>query len=724
MHWKERTYCGELSKTPIGREVSLQGWVDALRDHGSLLFIHLRDISGIVQVVFDPKVNRDCYERARALKEEYVVEVRGEVALRGKGKENPHLTTGDIEVFAKELRVFSRSRALPFQISEKAMVFGESLSSSPDSVDEELRLRYRYLDLRRPSVQEIFIRRYRIIKRIRDYLDQKGFLEIETPLLTKSTPEGARDYLVPSRVHKGKFYALPQSPQLFKQILMMSGMDRYFQIAKCFRDEDLRPNRQPEFTQLDLEASFIDEEFIYELVEELVSRSFELGDITLPRPFPRMTYHEAVDRYGTDCPDLRFDMAFEDVTEFLRDTDYRVFRKVIRAGGRVKGFCIKGKAKLLSKNLLQNEYAMKIVPSMGAKGMTWMKLVGGNLESNIVQFFSQKELDKLKQGFGARDGDVILMIADLSPDVVNRALCNLRLHMGSRFGLVSDSAYAPLWVTDFPLFEEKEGALTSQHHPFTMPDRSDFDPDDRGDLLSLRSRAYDLVMNGEELGGGSIRIHDMDVQRKIFQALGLSRDEVEAKFGFFLRALEYGAPPHGGLALGLDRVISMILGVRSIREVIAFPKNRSAICPLTQAPSPAEDTQLAELGIRLGGAPTGLEGRRRAPWELEGPEPDLSRPERISRGEVMHVAKLARLRLSEKEIEYYQRDLNGILEYVEQLDGLDTEEVQPMSHVLQKQNVWREDSPRKAPAHQPNSILSNAPDREGNYYKVPKILEG
>ncbi|MBW1999715.1 MAG: aspartate--tRNA ligase [Deltaproteobacteria bacterium] len=724
MNWKQRTYCGDLSQLHVGRKVWLLGWVDALRDHGSLLFIHLRDISGIVQVVFDPGVSKDCYERARGLKEEYVVKIRGSVAKREKGKENPHLSTGDIEVFAEELDVLSGSKSLPFQISEKAMVFGESLTSSPDAVDEELRLKYRYLDLRRPSVQEIFKKRHEILRSIRDYLDQRRFLEIETPILTKSTPEGARDYLVPSRVHKGKFYALPQSPQLFKQILMMSGMDRYYQIARCFRDEDLRPNRQPEFTQLDLEASFIDEEFIYELVEELISRIFQVGDITLPRPFPRMTYKDVIERYGTDSPDLRFDMAFEDVTDLLQDTDYRVFRKIIKAGGKVKGFCIRGKAGLLSKNLLQNEYAMRIVPSMGAKGMTWMKLVGGKLESNIVQFFSQEELERLKGRFKATDGDVIVMIADVSPGLVGRVLCSLRLHMAERFNLIPEDSYAPVWITDFPLFEEKDGLLTSQHHPFTMPDRRDFNPDDRGELLSLKSRAYDLVINGEELGGGSIRIHQMDIQKRIFQALGLSREEVESKFGFFLRALEYGAPPHGGLALGLDRVISMILKTSSIREVIPFPKNRSAVCPLTQAPSTVDETHLAELGINLGLPQATGEARTLPGRGLERTAPDRGHLEKISRSEVMHVARLARLKLSDTEVRQFQRDLNNILEYVEQLEGLDAREVEPMSHVLGVTNVWREDRARKSPSKQSRSILSNAPDREGDYYKVPKILEG
>ncbi|HEX9910920.1 MAG TPA: aspartate--tRNA ligase, partial [Desulfatiglandales bacterium] len=599
MEWKQRIYCGDLTPSDEGRMVLLMGWVDAFRDHGSLLFIHLRDVRGIVQVVFNPGISKESYDKAAGLKEEYVIKVRGKVALRHKGTENPNISTGGIEVFADDMEVLSLSRTLPFKISEKAIAFGEDIKANPEKVDEELRLQYRYLDLRRPSAQELFIKRYEINKGIREYLDQLHFMEIETPFLTKSTPEGARDYLVPSRVHKGKFYSLPQSPQLFKQLLMMSGMDRYFQIARCFRDEDLRPNRQPEFTQLDLEASFIDEEFIYEIVEELTARIFVLGGISLPRPFPRMTYDDAMERYGSDRPDLRFGMVFEEVTDILKETEYAVFKQVLEGGGCIKGFCVKGQAEALSKNVLQNEYALKIAPSLGARGMTWMKVADGRLDSNIVQFFSETEQDRLKDRFYADDGDVLIMIADPSRDLVNKVLSGLRLHLAERLKLIPEDRYDPLWVTDFPLFELKDGKLGSQHHPFTMPDRIDFDPANKQECLTLKSRAYDLVMNGEELGGGSIRIHRMDIQKKIFLALELTEEELEAKFGFFLRALEYGAPPHGGLALGLDRVIAMILKASSIREIIAFPKNRSAFCPLSEAPSFVESSQLKELGLAV-----------------------------------------------------------------------------------------------------------------------------
>ncbi len=722
MNWKERIYCGDVTLSDSGRDILLLGWVDAIRDHGNVLFIHLRDIRGIVQVVFASEKNKECYDIATSLREEFVVEIKGKVAKREKGTENPNIKTGNIEVNASDCKILSGSKMLPFRISEKAMVLGEDISGGPENVDEDLRLQYRYLDLRRPSMQHLFIKRYEILKCIRAFLDDNNFYEIETPFLTRSTPEGARDYLVPSRVHQGKFYALPQSPQLFKQLLMMSGMDRYFQIARCFRDEDLRPNRQPEFTQLDMEASFIDEEFIYDLIEELTAQIFAVGGIELPRPFPRMTYRAAIDKYGIDRPDLRFGMIFEDVTDLLTDTKYSIFKQIIKKKGAIKGFCVKDMAEALSKNVLQNEYAMKIVQSFGAKGMTWMKIVDGQLQSNIVQFFSEAEQKALIDRFKAEDGDVLMMIADTSIDQVNRILCDLRLHVANRYNLIPKDKYCPVWVTDFPLFELKDGAPSSQHHPFTMPDRTDFDPENIDELLSLNSRAYDLVMNGEELGGGSIRIHDMNIQRKIFKALGLSQAEAEAKFGFFLRALEYGAPPHAGLALGIDRVISMILNTSSIRDVIAFPKNRRAFCPLTRAPNLADKSQLDELGL-MGG----LKGVISALHEDDsyGKETDgkaALKKEKISTDEVKHVAKLARLSMSDEETEKYRNDLNSILDYVAALEDVDTGDTAPMSHVLDIKNVWRDDTPVER--ENPLELLNNAPEREEAYYRVPKILEG
>lgn len=597
MIYRDRLPCGELSISDEGRLVALAGWIDALRDHGEVLFIHLRDRSGIVQVVFSPaSAPQAICDKASALRSEFCVLISGQVVKRMPGTENPNICTGNVEVVASDLTILSKSSTLPFPISEKSMLAGASMKHE-EPVAEDLRLQYRYLDLRKPSMQDHLIKRHRIVKTVRDYLDEQDFIEIETPMLTKSTPEGARDYLVPSRHYPGNFYALPQSPQLFKQLLMVGGMERYFQIVRCFRDEDLRPNRQPEFTQLDLEASFIDEEFIYSLFEELSARMFEVGGITLPRPYPRMTWLDAMNATGSDRPDLRFGMTFRDCTDIFDNTKYGIFKQILDRGGCIKGINVKGQSGRLSKNILQNEYAKEIVPGFGAKGMTWMRVLDNGLESNIVQFFSERERNEILKIFEAEKGDVILMIADPSWHLVCSALGQLRLHIADRLGLIPGDVFYPLWVTDFPLFEATENGVTSSHHPFTMPDRIDFDPENREELLSLHSRAYDLVVNGEELGGGSIRINDSDLQNKIFKALGLSEADVEEKFGFFLRALEYGAPPHAGIALGVDRVVAMILGTSSIREVIAFPKNRSAFCPLTQAPSPVASAQLAELGL-------------------------------------------------------------------------------------------------------------------------------
>jgi len=720
MDWKNRVYSGDLGKTFIGNDVLLMGWVDAIRNHGHILFIHLRDIRGIVQVVFDPKYSQKSYETSTNLREEFVVEVAGKVQLRSRGTENPNLKTGDVEVMATRLTILSESIHLPFNISEKAMVFGGEVQSGPTHVDEELRLQFRYLDLRRPSIQDLFVKRYQITKVIRQYLDSQNFIELETPFLTRSTPEGARDYLVPSRVYKGNYYALPQSPQLFKQIFMISGMDRYFQIVRCFRDEDLRPNRQPEFTQLDLEASFIDEEFIYEIVEQLVVKMFALGNIKLTVPFPRMTYFEAMDQYGSDKPDLRFGMSFRNVTDIFKQTQYSVFRRIVDQKGQVKGFCIEGQSHTLSKNLLQNEYSARIAPSFGARGMSWMKVVENTLESNIVQFFSKTEQKKLLDRFKAKDGDVIILIAENSADKLNQILSKLRFDFAKRLGLIPEDSFCALWVTNFPLFELKNGQISSLHHPFTMPDRTDFDPTNLQDLLSLNSRAYDLVMNGEELGGGSIRIHQMEIQDKIFQALGLSKQDIKLKFGFFLKALEYGAPPHAGLALGLDRVIAMILQVPSIREVIAFPKNRSAFCPLTEAPSLVDMQQLRELGgDAISNFQTMIPGQGK---HLENGQ-DKGKPkpeEKITEDQVQHVAKLSRLRLSDEEIQSYKRELSSILDYVAMLEELDTEHISPLQNVLPSKNIWREDEPRNK--KKSKAILKNAPESEKNYFKVPKIL--
>ncbi|HUT65871.1 MAG TPA: aspartate--tRNA ligase, partial [Spirochaetota bacterium] len=573
-----------------------------------------------------------------------------------------------------------------------------------EPVSEEIRMQYRYLDLRRPSIQDNMVKRHRICKSIRDFLDTHGFVEIETPMLTKSTPEGARDYIVPSRIHKNRFYALPQSPQLFKQLLMISGFERYFQIVRCFRDEDLRPNRQPEFTQLDIEASFIDEEFIYALIESLVIKMFETGGVDLPRPFGRMTYSEAMDSVGSDRPDLRFGMYFKDVTDIFADTEYEIFKQILNRGGVIKGIKVENSSDRLSKNALQNEYAKQIVPGFGAKGMTWMRVVGDTLQSNITQFFSKEEQAATLERFSAKDGDVILMIADPSRKTVASALGQLRLHVAEKLGLIPDGIFSPVWVTGFPLFEESDEGISSNHHPFTAPDRKDFNPQDKEQLLSLRSRAYDLVINGEELGGGSMRINDSELQHRIFEALGLSEGDVEEKFGFFLKALQYGAPPHGGIALGVDRVVSMILGTSSIREVIAFPKNRNAYCPLTDAPSQIAGKQLDELGLL-----------------------ELSRTKAIPG---MHEEKqlmdslswLSRIGIKDEEKPLIESALDDAVRLGSVMKKHAGDE-EPVFSAVKIENRYRNgDTARVCDLAKSGDLLKNAPSVKGGFFKVANIL--
>lgn len=710
MSFHDRSWCGEIGIPLVGREVVLSGWVDALRDHGEVLFIHLRDRSGIVQVVFAPEAaTRSLCTRAASLRHEYCVRVAGRVLRRSPGTENPHISTGEVEVAASQMTVLSRSHTPPFVISEKSMLAGATLHRE-EAVAEDLRLQYRYLDLRRPSMQAHLLKRHAIARTIRAVLDEQGFVEIETPMLTRSTPEGARDYIVPSRHHPGNFYALPQSPQLFKQLLMIAGLERYYQIVRCFRDEDLRPNRQPEFTQLDLEASFIDEEFIYGLFEELAVRMFAVGGIELPRPFPRLSWTEAMNLAGSDRPDLRFGMTFTDATDLFAHTRYAIFKQILDRGGCVKGINVRGQSDRLSKNVLQNEYAKEIVPGFGARGMTWMRVTADGLESNIVQFFSPAEQEAIVKRFEARQGDVILMIADPAWRLVCSALGQLRLHLAARLNLIPGDLYYPLWVTDFPLFEVTDTGVTSCHHPFTMPDRIDFDPGDRDGLLALNSRAYDLVVNGEELGGGSIRINDRDLQEKIFRALGLAQQETAEKFGFFLRALEYGAPPHGGMALGLDRAAAMILSAPSIREVIAFPKNRSAFCPLTQAPAPVTRDQLDELGL--------LDRAAAPPLPVSSRQQDL----------VEALSWVARIGLADGEKEAIRAAVSEaevlgdrVGEHVcRQEEGEGT----PLFSVLAPANRFRAgDQARLCPLAESGDLLKNAPAVKGGYFKVAPVLE-
>jgi aspartyl-tRNA synthetase len=705
--------CADIDKSQAGQKITLAGWVDALRDHGEVLFIHLRDRSGVVQVVFSPEnSNKDVYAAAGRLRSEYCVQIEGVAVSREPGTENPNISTGYIEISASGLLILSRSKTPPFPISEKSMIAGVSVAKDA-LVAEDLRLQHRYLDLRRPSMQENLVKRHEISKAIRNFLDEHGFIDVETPMLTRSTPEGARDYIVPSRHHPGTFYALPQSPQLFKQLLMVSGVERYYQIVKCFRDEDLRPNRQPEFTQLDLEASFIDEEFIYRLFEEMTVRMFAVGGVDLPRPFARMNWTDAMNTYGSDRPDLRFDMTFVDTTDIFSQTGYSIFKQIIKRGGVIKGINVKGQSESLSKNILQNEYAKQIVPGFGAKGMTWMRVTQSGLESNIVQFFSKKEQEQVLEKFKAEANDVILMIADPCWHLVCTALGQLRLHLARRLNLIPEGVYKPLWITDFPLFEKAETGVTSSHHPFTMPDRTDFDPDDIDSLLELKSRAYDLVVNGEELGGGSIRINDPGLQDKIFQALGLGPQEVTEKFGFFLQALEYGAPPHGGMAMGLDRAVAMILSAPSIREVIAFPKNRSAYCPLTQAPAPVSEEQLSELGLldlkEKSGYDT-IETRRQS-----DPVDALSWVSRIG----IEDKEKDRIKTAFKQAENLAQKVTDIAEKIS-----DDTDKKPLYCVLPSANRFRDGTAARVSGFaKSGQLLKNAPAVKGQYFKVSPVLE-
>ncbi len=706
MLYHDRTNCGRLGPTDIGKTVHLAGWVDALRDHGDILFIHLRDRSGIVQLVFSPEFTpkKVCLQ-STSLRNEYCITASGQIVKRAEGTENPNIESGDIEIMVTKMTILSISNTLPFPISEKAMVGSGSDTVSLEPISEDLRLQYRYLDLRRPGMQQFIVKRHKINACVRNFLDQKGFIEVETPILTKSTPEGARDYLVPSRITPQHFYALPQSPQLFKQLLMVAGFERYYQITRCFRDEDLRSNRQPEFTQLDLEASFINEEFIFNLIEDLLCRMFEIGGTSLVKPFPRMTWQEAMDKTGSDRPDLRFEMHFVEATDIFTGTRYSIFKQILQRGGVIKGINVKQSSKSLSKNILQNEYAKHIVPGFGAKGMTWMRVTEDKLDSNIVQFFSNEEQKSIIQRFNADDGDVILIIADPSIELVNSALGRLRVHVADRLGMIPQDMFAPVWVTDFPLFDPTEEGVTSSHHPFTAPDRIDFDPADSEELLSLLSRSYDIVVNGEELGGGSIRIHDQETQKKVFTALGLSPEETNEKFGFFLQALDFGPPPHGGLALGMDRVVAMILKTPSIREVTAFPKNRSAFCPLTQAPSQVAHEQLLELGLLDLGKTEALPGSDQEKETID------------------HISWVSRIGFEENEKSMIEDALENAARMATVISGK-AREFEPAISVSQCQNCFRKGREAvRSPLVQTGDLLKNAPSVKGDYFKVASILE-
>ncbi|MBR5485356.1 MAG: aspartate--tRNA ligase [Oscillospiraceae bacterium] len=694
---KRTLYCGQLREEHIGKQVVVNGWVQTKRDMGGVIFIDLYDREGTLQVVFDAAdLTAEQFAVTESLKSQSVIGVKGTVRLRSKETVNPKIATGTVELMAEAIELISSAEALPFSLDDDT------------NVREDLRLKYRFLDIRRPKMLGNLRYRHRVQKAAEDFLDAEGFLQIETPILTKSTPEGARDYLVPSRVHAGTFYALPQSPQIFKQLLMVGGVDKYYQVARCFRDEDLRADRQPEFTQVDMEMSFVEQEDILVHLEKLFKHIFkEVKGIDFKEPFPRMTWHEAMDSYGSDKPDIRFGLPIVDITEISRQCSFTVFRKVAETGGVVRAINVKGCADFSRSTI---EELTRKAMSYGAKGMAWIAIrPDGEIYSILKKHFAQSDLDAIIEAVKGEPGDFILFCAD-KLDVVRKTLGALRLDLGDLLGLRDKQDYKFLIVTDFPQFEwsEEEGRFVATHHPFTMPY-----PEDIQYLMTdpgkVRAQAYDFVLNGVELGSGSIRIHKQDVQRTMFEALGFSQEEIESRFGFMVNAYRYGTPPHGGFAFGLDRLVMLMVGADSLREVIAFPKLRDASCPMTNAPDVVDQSQLEVLNLGMGAAKAGVVSTAS---KLKRPSTEI---------DVDNVANLAMLNMTREEKDAMGKELAAIISFADQLSSLDTKDVPITAHVVPMQNVFRED--KVVCAVDRDALLANAPTQQDGYICLPRIVE-
>ncbi|WP_028992496.1 aspartate--tRNA ligase [Thermoanaerobacter thermocopriae] len=583
--FKRTHMCGELTVEDVGKSVVVMGWVNSRRDHGGLVFIDLRDRTGIVQIVFSEQVSKEAFEKVQSVRSEYVLAVEGEVVKRLPENVNPKIPTGEIEIYAKNLKILSKSETPPFPIEDRS------------NVSEAVRLKYRYLDLRRPSMQRNLITRFKLTQAVREFLNDNGFIEIETPMLIKSTPEGARDYLVPSRIYPGKFYALPQSPQIFKQLLMIAGFDRYYQIARCLRDEDLRADRQPEFTQIDIEMSFVEVEDVLDINERMIKHVFKkVLDVDLDIPFKRLTYQEAMERFGTDKPDLRFGMELKDLSDILRESEFNVFKNALKNGGSIRGINVKGATSMTRKQL---DELVEFAKNFGAKGLLWMQVLEGEVKSPATKFLTEGELNKILERLEAEVGDLLLIVAD-KDEVVFDTLGHLRVEMAKRFNLIDESKYEFVWVVDFPLLEydEEEKRYVAKHHPFTSPKDEDIDLLEK-EPLKVKAKLYDIILNGIEIGGGGIRISDTELQKRMFKVLGFSEEEAWKEFGFLMEAFKYGAPPHGGIAYGLDRLAMIMTGSDTIRDVIAFPKTQNAVCLMSDAPSRVSEKQLKELHIKM-----------------------------------------------------------------------------------------------------------------------------